>query len=310
MRRRIIDFHTHFGDIFHENKNIGFKAPMSCGEYEDVFTNLAKNGYDRPLICENQEEQNVLIDAGQFRTWEYGNLFSTQETMDELGIDYIVSLPVLPNTSFEEALAASKLEPRIIPFTSADFTLPIPQMVAKLKKDISMGARGLKLHPILQNCPLNDERVHAAVKVFGEMRMPITAHCGVNDYYKPDSPHRDLAPKEYGELSYMIDLIRKFPDYILVPAHAGGDCGWEYEELGAEVIKNGWKNVYTDTSFKNAEVMVRLVELFGEDRILFATDYPFDSIKYSIQQCELAFADEPIIADKVFYRNSAKLLHL
>lgn len=183
-------------------------------------------------------------------------------------------------------------------------------MVYKLEKDIEMGAKGLKLHPILQNVPLTDERTYAAVEVFGERNMPIISHCGINDYYKPDSPYRSLAPKEYGELHYMIDLIARYPDYILIPAHAGGDCGWEYEELAEIVHKHGWKNVYTDTSFKNAKVMNELVELFGEDRILFATDYPFDGIRYSVLECEKAFANNSQLAAKVFYSNAAKLLNL
>ena len=108
----------------------------------------------------------------------------------------------------------------------------------------------------------------------------------------------------------MLALIERYPDYILSPAHAGGDCGWEYEELAQAVHKHGWKNVYTDTSFKNAKVMRELAGLFGEDKLLFATDYPFDGITQSVAACEEAFADDPVLADKVFYGNAAKLLHL
>lgn len=310
MKQRIIDFHTHLGDIFHENKNITFKAPPVFAPYPDPFEALARDGYDRPLVVSDQAEQNVLIDAGQLRTWQYGGLVATQRMLDETGVDYAVSLPVLPNTSFEEALAASKLEPRLIPFTSADFTLPIEDMRRKLRLDIARGAKGLKLHPILQNVPLTDERTFAAVEVFGEMGLPVTAHCGINDYYKPGSPYQALAPKAYGELHYMLDLIARYPDYILVPAHAGGDCGWEYEELAKAVKDHGWKNVYTDTSFKSAQVMRELVELFGEDRLLFASDYPFDGVAASIEQCRRAFAGDPIVMDKVLFRNAARILRL
>ena len=48
----------------------------------------------------------------------------------------------------------------------------------------------------------------------------------------------------------------------------------------------GLKNVYTDTSIRNAEYMYKAVELFGEDRVMFATDYPFFSFKHSLEQCE------------------------
>lgn len=310
MKQRIIDFHTHLGDIFHGNQNITFKAPQSFPPYPDPFENLARDGYDRALVVEDQDAQNVLIDAGQLRTWQYGGLEATRRMLDETEIDLAVSLPVLPNTSFEEALAASKLEPRLIPFTSADFTLPVEAMTEKLRRDIAWGAKGLKLHPILQNVPLTDERTYAAVEVFGQLGLPVTAHCGINDYYKPGSPYQGVAPKEYGELRYMLELIAQYPEYVLIPAHAGGDCGWEYEELASEVRRHGWQNVYTDTSFKNAKVMRELVELFGEDKILFASDYPFDGVATSLQQCRQAFQDDPVLLDKVLYRNAAKLLRV
>ena len=75
------------------------------------------------------------------------------------------------------------------------------------------GAKGLRLHPILQNVSLTDKRTYAAVEGFGKMGLPITAHCGINDYDKPGSPYQKVAPKEYGELHYMLDLIERYPDY-------------------------------------------------------------------------------------------------
>ncbi len=308
MKRRIIDFHTHLGDIFHQNQNITFKAPKSYGPYADPFEELARDRYCRPLVAEDQAAQNLLIDAGQYRVWELGGLAATSGALTQNGIDFAVSLPVLPNTSFEEALAASKLEPRLIPFTSPDFTLPVEEMRRKLREDIQRGAKGLKLHPILQNVRLNDPRTFAAVEVFGQLGMPVTAHCGINDYYKPDSPYRPLAPKEYGELEDMLELIDRYPGYVLIPAHAGGDCGWEYEKLAVAVHENRWKNVYTDTSFKNAAVMRQLVELFGADKILFASDYPFDGISGSLRECLEAFGHDPDLLDGVLFRNAAGLL--
>ena len=151
MRTRIIDFHTHLGDIFHENKNISFKAPQHLPKYKDPFKELGEGGYRAPLIADDPDALNTLIDAGQFRIWEKGSLQSVREEIERNRMDYIVSLPVLPNTSFEETLAASKLEPKILPFTSPDFSLPVNEMQEKLREDIRMGARGLKLHPILQN---------------------------------------------------------------------------------------------------------------------------------------------------------------
>ncbi|WP_213950927.1 amidohydrolase family protein [Tepidanaerobacter syntrophicus] len=305
--RRIIDFHAHVGDIFHENKNITFKQNVKKGSYPDPFVDLEESGFSRPLIVQDEKQHAILIAAGQYRVWEC-TLENLTKDLDANKMDHVCLLPVLPNTTFEEYLAASKLEPRIIPFTCADFTLPTFRMCDKLKKDIGMGAKGLKIHPILQNIPLTDPKVLAAVEVFGEAGLPVTTHCGINDYYTSDSPHRSKTNAQYGDVSYVIKLAHKYPDYIIVAAHGGGTVGGEMEILAAET--KDLDNVYTDTSFRSAEYMRKAVELFGEDKILFGTDYPFASFKSSITECEKAFADEPEIADKVFYRNSARILHL
>lgn len=87
----------------------------------------------------------------------------------------------------------------------------------------------------------------------------------------------------------MLALIERYPQYILIPAHAGGECGKEYLELAEAVRKHKWEHVYTDTSFKGAEVMKDLTELMGEDKILFGTDYPFGEVEASIEQCKRHF---------------------
>lgn len=54
----------------------------------------------------------------------------------------------------------------------------------------------------------------------------------------------------YGKLDYTFELLKKFPDYTIVPAHGGGSCGGELEALSAEVRKHNYKNVYVETSHR------------------------------------------------------------
>ena len=129
--KRIIDFHTHLGDIFHGNQNISFKRPGFVADPPgftgfDPFKHLEESGYTRPLIVPDVEAQNKLFDAGQVRIWQRANIFTTQDIMDAAGIDYMCSLPIMPNTSFEEALAASKLDPPFIPFTCPAWAMAPP----------------------------------------------------------------------------------------------------------------------------------------------------------------------------------------
>ena len=89
MKHRIIDFHTHLGDIFHENKNIAFKRPGIVPHEDgfDPFKDLEESGFTRPLIVPDQKAQNVLIDAGQYRIWDRANIYTTGEMIDRCGVN-------------------------------------------------------------------------------------------------------------------------------------------------------------------------------------------------------------------------------
>lgn len=169
---KIIDFHTHVGDIFHENRSITFKTNYKKGDYPDPFIPFEESGYTMPFFPENPQALQQLIDAGQYRVWE-ATMENFARDMTENGISYACLLPVLPNTSFEEYLAVSKLDSRFLPFTCPNFDLEIPEMEQKLIKDIQLGARASKIHPILQNISLENPKVEAAVEVFGKADLPI-----------------------------------------------------------------------------------------------------------------------------------------
>lgn len=298
---KILDFHAHLGDIFHENRNITFKTGIQKGDYDDPFVEVEKSGYTKPLIVKNQADHQKLIDAGQYRSWE-ATLENMSADLDSCGIDYVCMLPVLPNTNFEEYLAASYLDNRIIPFTCPDFSLSIPEMEKKLKKDIERGAKGLKVHPVLQNVPLADERTEAAVEIFGKADIPVIFHVGITAYYGPDKDYP--TNPEFGDPKYFYDFARRFPQYNLVAAH----CCTIIEDFAKNV--EGLDKVYTDTTMCSAELMRKGVQVLGEDKILFGTDYPFGTFENSSNEVKRAFADDERMMNKVFYENAAKILHL
>ena len=107
MKHRIIDFHTHLGDIFHENKNIAFKRPGIVPHEDgfDPFKDLEESGFTRPLIVPDQKAQNVLIDAGQYGNWERAEIYTTGEMMDRCGVNYVVSRSAL----LRQAVAAQHI---------------------------------------------------------------------------------------------------------------------------------------------------------------------------------------------------------
>lgn len=312
-KRRVIDFHAHLGDIFDQKRNVTFLRGVKPGsiwpnpyegKYENIFTEHEKNHFVGPLI-KNLEELPVLIEYSQQMCWA-NTLENVGKNLDEGGVDYICMFPVMPCDSFDEIYAASLIDPRIIPFASADFRLPVDEMVEDLKRQINTGARGLKIHPVLQMINLRDPKVDAAVQVCGEAGLPIISHCGENSYYIERELERNTP--EFGNVKYMIELANKYPQYNIVGAHAGGLTGGEMEVL-AEGTK-GLPNFYVDTTFRCAEDIRKIIEYFGEDRVLYGTDNPWASEKGSIAEVVEACGGSAELEDKVLYANAARLLHL
>jgi predicted TIM-barrel fold metal-dependent hydrolase len=299
--RRIIDSHAHLGDIFHENRNITFKTNVKKGDYEDRFIILEESLFTEPLFTGDPGDLKLVIDGGQFRCWE-ATLENTSRQMDECNMMGAVMLPVLPNTTFEEYSAASKLDSRIIPFTAADMFLSIDDMQAKLKKDIGKGAKGLKLHPILQNVRLTDDRMIAAAEVFRDAGLPVVVHIGEGVYYSEDKNYP--VTYRFGAMSDFFDFARIRKDQPLIAAHCAA-----YASALMDGCK-GLDNIYADTSFCSADLARTAVNIMGSDHVLFGTDYPFTNEKFNIDAIDKAFEDDPVTKDKVFYSNIAKLIHL
>jgi hypothetical protein len=299
MVQRIIDSHAHIGDIFHESKNITFKTGVRKGGYEDPFTDCEQSGYSIPLIPKNVDD---LIRAGQYRSWEWTLEGLVSELDSHPEVEGIVMLPIWPNQTFEEYLAASMLEPRIIPFTTCVLDMPLDEMCEKLRRDIARGAKGLKLHPTIQNLALDDARTEAAVRVFGDAGLPVVTHCGANPYYTQDSPFSAVTNPAYSDFPAVMEFCRRFPEVNIVVAHCCTIIDRLFEEAGELA------NVYTDTTTCSHLMMRRGVELLGADRIVFGTDVPFGSFPSSIAELEKAFPDDPVTLDKVAYSNMAGLM--
>lgn len=310
---RILDSHAHVGDIFHENKNITFKTNIQKAEYDDPFIACERSGYKTALfpadVMADPEKMGPfltrLIKSGQYRCWESTLENLTAELDAHPEVKYVAMLPIWPNQTFEEYWAASKLEDRIIPFTTCVLDMDIADMCNKLRYDIERGARGLKLHPTIQNVALDDPRIEAAMCVFKEADLPVLTHCGANAYYTDDDPHSKESNPMFSDFeTAVVPWCHKWCDQPLIVAHSASCCEVLYE--GVKDLDNVW----TDTSMCSAELMRKAVELLGEDKVLFGSDAPFGSFHYSVGALIEAFGDNPELLDKVAYTNFAKLIKL
>lgn len=163
---------------------------------------------------------------------------------------------------------------------------------AEVERAMQMGLKGVKLHPDMQKFALDDP-ICDAMYAACEGVCPMLLHTG-DKRYRYSNP--DMIPR----------VLEKFPKLTLICAHMGGYSEWEE---AAKCLAD--TNVYVDCSstffaLKKEKVM-ELFDLFGEDRILFGSDYPMwhmgDEIKTLLS---LGLSDTAL--NKIFSGNILKIL--
>ncbi|MCR4436084.1 MAG: amidohydrolase family protein [Clostridiales bacterium] len=124
---------------------------------------------------------------------------------------------------------------------------------------ISLGLKGIKLHPEFQEFNIDDEDMLPVYKA-AEGKLPILMHMG-DEVKTSSSPER------------LVKILGMFPDLTVIAAHFGGYQMWDQsmEHLVG-------KNVYFDTSstlFRlDRRKAVEIIRKHGVNKILFGTDYP------------------------------------
>jgi len=163
--------------------------------------------------------------------------------------------------------------------------------------DIILGndLRGIKMHPDFQQMEADSSFMHELCHQL-QGRLPILMHAGDPRY-------------DYSHPKRIRNLALTFPDTQIIAAHFGGWSQWP------EAIESlaGLPNLYVDTSsslpFMQVDEILRLIDAFGIDRILFGSDYPMWQPADEIQLIEaLGLTESEKYA--IFWDNSARLLGL
>jgi predicted TIM-barrel fold metal-dependent hydrolase len=231
--------------------------------------------------------------------------------MDAHGIDMAVVAPITPGSpslgysTNEFVYSLAKQYPkRLINFACVVPTdHEAPQELEKAVKDY--GAKGLKLHPPLQNFSLVDPRIYPTIRKTIELDIPILIHTG--PIYSREVRMR------LGDPLDVDDLALTFPEAKLVIAHGN--------PLGPDpVVAAKHPNVYMDTCGVFAR-LVRAIPTLGPetlswmrspDKLLYGSD------GNPLQTERFAFNIDPVrnmdvseeARAKVLGGNAARLLKL
>ena len=135
-----------------------------------------------------------------------------------------------------------------------------PDIAGDVAHLVSLGLRGVKLHPDIQKFKIDDYR---CLKIYElcEGRLPILMHTG--DYrYDFSNPNR------------LVPILKIYQGLIIIGAHMGGWSIWDE----ASRRLSGFPNLYVDCSstfpYLKPQVVRELILRYGTDRVLFGTDYP------------------------------------
>ncbi|MFZ5570444.1 MAG: amidohydrolase family protein [Thermodesulfobacteriota bacterium] len=303
----IIDIHTHLGDILHPGGGalIHRKAVQKRFLYDVVTQSemLCHRGISDSVDAWLYEKLRTRVTKSSRARNATASLENMRISMNAAGVDLSACMPIPPHVSFDDLHKACQTENRIIPFTGVDYTTD-KNVQESLARDVSMGARGLKLHPIIQRMPLNSPKTMRAVEAFSVHRLPVLFHCGVSSYYlEPGRDERENS--SLGRIADARELVAAFPNVAFIAGHAGL---FEYRDVMDSL--SGFKNVMVDISFQSPEHVRRLLGVFGPERVLYASDWPYGNREPAIRIVKKACRGDRALERRIFYENAAGLLGL
>ena len=161
---------------------------------------------------------------------------------------------------------------------------------------IGLGLRGVKLHPDIQKFKIDDYRCLKIYELCEKNNLPILMHTGDCRY-------------DYSNPNRLMPILEIYDKLIIIGAHFGGWSVWKE----ASQLLHGFKNLYVDTSsalyaLKPHEAE-ELINLYGEDRVLFGTDYPMWAPQDEMERFnKLKLSDKQ--KEKILFRNSCELFNI
>lgn len=205
-------------------------------------------------------ERNALADYYRSRQMAFV-IFTVDERL--------TGRPMVPND--EVIQFAHDNSDVAIPFASIDPTRG-PEAVREARRLIAAGARGLKLHPPLQQFSPNDPIAYPLYEVFAEAKLPVLFHTG-HSGIGTGMPGGGGIRLKYGNPMAIDDVAVDFPDLPIILAHPS--FPWQDEAISVCLHKptvyidlSGWSPKYFSAT------LVQYANSLLKNKVLFGSDYP------------------------------------
>ncbi len=139
-----------------------------------------------------------------------------------------------------------------------------------VKHLLSLGLKGVKLHPDIQAFKIDDYRCLKIYEQCEENDLPILMHTG-DSRYDFSNPNR------------LLPILNIYTKLTIIGAHLGGWSVWD------DAVKafQGMENFYVDCSscfnFMEPEKAKEIIRRYGAEKVLFGTDYPMWSAEKELE---------------------------
>jgi hypothetical protein len=244
-----------------------------------------------------------LEKQGQVKAATDGTLAGLLKSMKENGIDISVVMPVVTRPEQFASVNAYSAEINgregIISF--GGIHPDTEDYRGSLEQIKEYGLPGIKLHPDYQKTFVDDPKMVRIIDYATELGLIVLLHAGL-DIGLPDPIH--CTPQRTRHMLEQIDR----PEAKIILAHTGGYQLWDEVE---EYLVG--QSVCFDISYSlgkiSDEQLKRIIENHGADRILFATDSPWDDQGAILKRFkDLCLPKEE--EEAILYRNAQNLLAL
>lgn len=306
----IIDIHMHIGDILHHNggKNATLDLEMpnkfNIQRFEEDV--LRFNSFNvTKYFLKKYDDLYTLSVQNRIKAGNIHNLYKYFDMLKAFSKKIFgdtavksICMPVAPYVTFDDLYPITQTEPRLLTFTSINPDLSIKDACAELYNSMDK-CYGLKLHPIIQGIPFNSSFTYSALDLFNGTGKPVLLHAGASRYYL--GSEKVYQHCELDDPYAAMEMIKRYPQIPFIVGHAGIA---EYQEW-AELLKK-YDNVYFDITVQSVSAIHKLISWYGEDKMLFATDWPCVNPKTTLGIAVKALNDRQL--EKCFYQNAKKLM--
>ena len=249
-----------------------------------------------------------------------GSVRELLASMKEAGVDHSVNVPVMTTVEQVEKVNSSLIRQREELFSQGIITFggmhpDYENYKEELRRLKQSGILGIKLHPAYQNVDLDDIRMIHIIDYASELGLIVLTHAGIDI---------GLSDHNYCSVSHILKVIDQVHPPRFVLAHMGNWGCWEDVEqdlAGAPVWldtafavgsitadPNQDEKPYLEENLSNEE-FVRICRKHGVNRILFATDSPWQDQKDYIERVRSTGLRQQEL-ELVFSENARKLLSL